>query len=247
MVVDANMVDPSTADGGNTLNAAHPHGAEKNANVGGDYLPADKTAKLGHAAHDHHHEKNHKKDELDSPRPVNPLAHAVKQILPNAFKGATMLGLFSALFTGVKLAVEKASFITDMLKPFAGAEGSLLAAGNLASIAIAVPLTGALWYGGNAFIKSFKEAEEHNKDLAERKGRGHQRGHAHERGHSHTQSQSPAIQATTVALADESPAFSAPAGGWTNHVRPQGAQSLNPAEIARRAVIERSAAEASVS
>lgn len=105
-----------------------------------DVMPAE-TIKLGHKASDDISEMEAR--EIAHKGKINPVSFALSHIGGAALGGALTLAGFGLTYMAV----------TGML---AGPLGFL-----------AIPLTGALWYGGNAFFKAYAAANEHNQTIGE--------------------------------------------------------------------------------
>ena len=120
----------------------------------GDMSPTDlgTGTKLGHHAHDHHkHTRDADGNGIDDEAGIiNPWRHAAGQAWHGLLKGATSLGLFGAVFLGVK----SIPFVAGL-----GTVGTGVVAGALA---------GAIWYGGQAAYQAYNDAKDHNEGFVKR-------------------------------------------------------------------------------
>lgn len=125
----------------------------------------DAGVKFGHHLHDHHEEEAGRTGDLYTDTPdlknkanVNPREYAFSKAASAALTGGTVLALFGTLYFGIKWAMS--NILTSL------AHDSLLIALPAAA------LTGALWYGGKAFMQAYGDANEHNEKVSERIKRG---------------------------------------------------------------------------
>lgn len=210
-------------------------------------LPTDSIIKIGHHAGDHGYEHEHvlsaKKDGH-----VNPLLYAIEHSWKAAAWGAAMLVGFFGIY--------KTSLLIAETAPIALGAAGIAIAGTA--------LTGALWYGAQAFIKAYNVAQDYNQGLVNQlegtirtHAQEHHTGQHHGLDRERARTELPKrgvvaggsiIGAPIAHAADESPipeGIAPEHGSSSRHVQKilaEGPRSLSPKEYATRIHEERTAA-----
>jgi len=170
---------------------------------------------------------------------VDPTSFARGEAISNAFKGAALLGMFGTVAYGM---TQLAGLIVG------GTAATAFSLTALAPLALGGFLTGAVWFGGKAYLEAHNDAKQHNKQvhffrsMAESLGLGRSKEAVET---AHALSKNPVVTIVAppaLAPEPELEAEAKPRPAFLNDILSNGPRSLNPHELAVRIKAERDAA-----
>ncbi len=190
-------------------------------------FPTESALKLGHTAIDHAAEQEAR--EIQKKAKVNPITFALSHISGAALVGALTLAGFGLTYAAV----------------------TGLVAG---SAILAIPLTGALWFGGNAFLKAYNTAQQHNESLGHHLKEVAIHGRHHDKmSPSHTPVVAIPSADSVIFGAEQQPEYAAaqtaspeqpPRPAFLNEILAKGSRNqLSPKDLAAKIEAERSSSQ----